>query len=166
MLPSRLLNWRTSYFCELWEQPSHLMQAERFCLYTEKTKDTQGSLLFRVVRWHRKRKLTTSRAQCISWTDFHMVTPNCFVMRLKIRIKRLNWSVDAGDRTVEPQPHFTTSIGLKYEDRLNGISPLLPNTHLKKESCPTVTYDTRTGREFSCSEQLSFSIRVVIAILH
>jgi len=63
-------------------------------------------------RLNRKRKLPTSRAECFSQTDIHMMSPNCFVMRINTRIKSLNWSVDTGDKTVEPQPHFTTSIGL------------------------------------------------------
>lgn len=84
---------------------------ELLFVYRE-NKGHTGSLLFHMERLHRKRKLPTSRAQCISRTDIHTVSPNCFVMRLNTRIKRLNWSVDTGDKTVEPQPHFTTSIGL------------------------------------------------------
>lgn len=88
-------------------------------------------LLFLMGKLHRKRKLPASRAQCISWTtDIHTMSPNWFVVRLNIRTKHLI-SVGIGDKTVEPQPHFTTSIGLQYKDNLNSIFPPPPKYTLQ-----------------------------------
>lgn len=107
---------------------------ELLFIYRE-NKGHTNSLLFPMGRLHRK--LPASRAQCISQTDIHTASPNWLGMRPDTRTKRLN-SVGIGDKTVEPQPHFTTSIGLQYEDSLNGIFPPPPKYTLQTKSSPTV----------------------------
>lgn len=102
---------------------------ELLFIYRE-NKGHTNLLLFPMGRLHRKRKLPASRAQCISRTDIHMVSPNWFVVRLNTRTKRWN-SGGIGNKSVEPQPHSTTSIGLWYEDSLNGIFPHPPKYTLQ-----------------------------------
>lgn len=137
---------------------------ELLFIYRE-NKGHTNLLLFPMGRLHRKRKLPASRAQCISRTDIHMVSPNWFVVRLNTRTKRWN-SGGIGNKSVEPQSHYYKHWTV-VQGQLERYFPPSPKIHTSnKKAVQQFSKTQEQDASLVLQNKLSVFVRVVTAILH